>query len=181
MERRHFVKTAGLTGICSCFVARMLAEDAKPSPQPPAEDWRIDFGKQRYSKLVSLIAAKVDEKTFTGVIEDLGEFCSGTGFAGNYVGRLDDYLAEIKQRWGSESSRDDAAHTIKVSFQTPNNDCACPLMARGLVPAAACHCSVGAMRHAFSTVLGHPVTVELNESALRGDKRCAFTIRTDAS
>ena len=84
----------------------------------------------------------------------------------------------MRRRWGSETSHDPATHTVQVSFKTPNGDCACPLMGKGLVPSAACQCSVGAMRRSFSTVLGHPVTVELKESALRGDKCCSFTIRT---
>ncbi|MBK8477425.1 MAG: hypothetical protein IPL39_14325 [Opitutaceae bacterium] len=183
MERRDFLKSACAAGLCSCTVAGLLAgEEAKPGVSapaaiPPSEDWRIAFGKQRYAKLVSLVAEKVDERTFGEIIEDLGRFCSGSGFAGKYVGDLDGYLAESRRRWGAQTEHDAEAGVVKISFQTPQGDCGCPLMGKGLVPAAACRCSVGAMRQALAVVSGRAVDVELKESVLQGGARCAFAIR----
>jgi hypothetical protein len=179
MERREFFKNVGIAGLCSCFVSRLLATETASAPQqPPQEDWRIDFARQRYSRLVSLLAARVDEGTFQQIMEEVGKFCSDSGFAKQFPGRLEAYLAEMERRWGAKASFDPATQTAHVSFQPQSGDCACPLMGKGLVPGAACRCSVGAMRRSFSVVVGHPVTVDLKESVLQGGKCCAFAIHT---
>ncbi len=180
MERRAFLKNAGLTGLCSCFVARALAADSAAAPQPqptPPEDWRINFARQRYSKLVSLVAGRVDGATFNQLVEDVGAFCADSGFAKQFKGQLPAYLGEMEKRWGAQTSFDQATNTAQVAFNPPNADCACPLMGKGLVPGAACHCSVGSMKRAFAVVTGQPVEVELKESVLQGGQRCAFAIR----
>jgi predicted hydrocarbon binding protein len=38
------------------------------------------------------------------------------------------------------------------------------------------NCILGWQKAAFSTVLGKPVTVEIEESVLRGGSRCSFRI-----
>ncbi len=187
MERRDFLKTACTAGFCSCTVAGLFAgEDPKPASvsgnaTPPPEDWRIAFGKQRYAKLISLVAAKVDEKTFGEIIEEVGRFCSGSGFAKDFAGNLDGYCAQMQQRWGAKTEIDRERGVVTVAFAVPGGDCVCPLMGKGLVPAAACRCSVGAMRQAFTVVAQRAVAVELKESALQGGPRCAFEIRLGAA
>ena len=182
MERRDFLKSACVAGLCSCTVAGLLAGDettsaAPASPAlPPPEDWRIAFGKQRYSKLVSTVAAKVDEKTFGDIIEEVGRFCSSSGMAGKFIGDIDGYLAEAKKRWGSQSEYNREEGVVNFSFQT-GGDCACPLMSRGLVPLAACRCSVGAIRQSFTVVSQRTVECKLKESALQNGTRCSFEIR----
>ena len=179
MERRQFLKAAGCAGLCSCTVASLFASDTAPAaePAPAKEDWRIAFAKQRYSKLLTLVAAKVDADTFRQIVQDVGAFCSESGFSSKFAGNLEGYLAEMQKRWGAQTAYEPASQTAQVSFQPETRDCACPLMGKGLVPAAACHCSVGAMQHSFAVVMGRPVTVELRESLLQGGQRCAFAIR----
>ncbi len=182
MQRRDFLKSACAAGLCSCTVAGLLAAEdapssAAPAAPPPPEDWRIAFGRQRYSKLVSTVAAKVDATTFAEIIEEVGRFCSGSGFAGKFVGDLDGYLAEARRRWGAEIAHDRERGVVALSFGVPKGDCACPLMGKGLVPAAACRCSVGAIRQSFAVVTQRAVECELKESALQGAPRCAFEIR----
>lgn len=183
MQRRDFLMSACAAGLCSCTVAGLLAGD-EPKPAaatapatPPPEDGRIAFGRQRYAKLVSLVAAKVDEKTFGEIIEEVGRFCSGTGFAGKFAGDLEGYLAEARKRWGAQTEYDRGRGVVKISFQTPHGDCACPLMGKGLVPASACRCSVGAIRQSFTVVSQRAVECDLKESVLQGGARCAFEIR----
>jgi hypothetical protein len=177
MERRQFLKTASAAGLCSCLVASIFASEPNTPTKPaPAEDWRIGFAKQRYSKLITLVAGRVDEKTFREIVEDIGRFCSESGFSNKYTGQLEAYLAEMDSRWGSQTSFDATTQTVQVSFQPGSEDCACPLMGKGLVPAAACQCSIGAMRRSFATVTGHDVVVELKESVLQGGGKCSFAI-----
>jgi hypothetical protein len=178
MQRRQFIKNAGAVGLCSCFVARVFAGETTPPAKPaPTEDWRIGFGKQRYSKLITLVAARVDEKTFREIVEEVGRFCSESGFSKKFAGQLEAYLAEMQKRWGAKTSYDATTQTVQVSFQPESKDCACPLMGKGLVPAAACQCSVGSMRRSFANVTGHDVVVELKESVLQGGESCSFAIR----
>jgi len=185
MERRQFLKNAGAAGLCSCLVARVFAGDASSTtttekPKTP-EDWRAHFAKQRYSKLLTLVAARVDEKTFQEIVEDVGRFCSESGFSKKYVGQLESYLDELHKRWGSKTSYDAATQIVQVSFHPENKDCACPLMGKGLVPAAACQCSVGSMQRSFATVTGHDVVVELKESVLQGGENCTFAINVKSA
>ena len=181
MQRRQFLKNAGLAGLCSCLVARVFASDSAASTTStkpePTEDWRVNFAKQRYSKLLTLVGARVDEKTFREIVEEVGRFCADTGFSKKFSGRLEPYLAEMEKRWGAKTSYDASAQTVQVSFQPQIKDCACPLMGKGLVPAAACDCSVGAMRRSFSNVTGREVSVELKESLLQGGQNCSFSIQ----
>ena len=186
MERRDFLKSACAAGLCSCTVAALLAGEEPKSATTPAtavpspEDWRVEFGKQRYSKLVSVVAAKVDGETFAEIIEDVGRFCSGTGSAGKFVGDVDGYLSESRRRWGTQTEYDRERGVAKISFQT-GGDCACPLMGKGLVPAAACRCSVGSVRQTFTVLFGRAVECELKESVLHGAPRCTFAIRVPAA
>lgn len=182
MERRDFLKSAGAAGLCACAVANLIAADAPnpPAAPPPKEDWRIAFGRKRYSKLVSTVAAKVPPQAFDEIIEEVGRFCAGEGFAGKFAGDLDGYLAEARKRWGAQTEHDRERGIVMLAFAVPSGDCACPLMGKGLVPSAACRCSVGAIRQSFTVVTQRAVECELQESALRGDPRCAFEVRLGA-
>ncbi len=183
MERRDFLKSACAAGLCSCAVASLVAAD-EPKPaaeQPPKEDWRVAFGKQRYAKLVSVVAAKVEPATFQAIIEEVGEFCGSSGFAGKFAGDLDGFLAEVRKRWRAEVEHDPARGVVRLAFAVPGGDCACPLMGKGLVPAAACQCSVGSIRRMFSLVTQRPAQCDLKESVLAGGSRCAFEIRVGAA
>lgn len=185
MERRQFLKNAGTAGLCSCLVARVFAGDASSTTTTDkpktAEDWRAHFAKQRYSKLLTLVAARVDEKTFREIVEEVGTFCADSGFSKKYSGQLEAYLAEMQKRWGAKTSYDTTTQMVQVSFQPESKDCACPLMGKGLVPAAACQCSVGSMRRSFATVTGHDVVVELKESVLQGGEHCTFAIHVKSA
>jgi hypothetical protein len=182
MERRQFLKNAGTAGLCSCLVARALASDTTAPAKPTtAEDWRIGFAKQRYSKLLTLVAARVDEKTFREVVEDVGRFCADSGFSKKYAGQLEAYLAEIQKRWGAKTAYDASTQIVQVSFQPETKDCACPLMGKGLVPGAACQCSVGSMQRSFANVTGHDVVVELKESLLQSGQCCSFAIHVKSA
>lgn len=177
MQRRAFLKTACVSGLCSCTVSSLLAGDeaAAAPASPPSEDWRINFAKQRYGKLVSIVATKVDAKTFAEILEEVGRFCSNQGFAGKFAGNIEGYLSEMQKRWGAQTDFDKERGIVRVAFQT-NGDCGCPLMSKATVPAAACSCSVGAIAQSFTVVSGRAARCELKESMLQGGTRCAFEI-----
>ncbi|MFT3829928.1 MAG: hypothetical protein QM691_09520 [Opitutaceae bacterium] len=183
MERRHFLKSACTAGLCSCAVASLIAaeEPQSAAPQSPPEDWRIAFGRQRYAKLVSTVATRVDAATFAGIMEEVGRFCGSSGFAGKFAGDLDGFLAEAERRWQAQIEYAREHGVVRLAFATPKGDCACPLMGKGLVPVAACQCSVGSIRQMFTIVTRRAVQCDLKESVLRGDGRCSFAIRLAAA
>ena len=49
-------------------------------------------------------------------------------------------------------------------------------MKAGRTPGEFCDCTLGWQEEAFSTVLGKPVAVVVEESVLRGSSRCSFRI-----
>jgi hypothetical protein len=182
MERRDFLKSACAAGLCSCTVAALIAGDeakpeTAPAAPPPKEDWRVGFAKQRYAKLVSVVAAKVDPATFRSIIEEVGAFCGGTGFAGQFVGNLDGFVEELRKRWRADVAHDRERGIVRLSFGSASGDCHCPLMSKATVPPAACRCSVGSIRQMFTLVMQRPVQCELTESVIQGGARCAFEIR----
>lgn len=179
MQRRDFLKNACAAGLCSCAVARVLAADdpAPAAPTPPPENWRINFAKQRYGKLVSTVAEKVDPATFRAIIEEVGQFCGGSGFAAKFAGDLDGFLAEVRKRWGATVEHQKETGVVRLTFGGAGGDCHCPLMSKSTVPPAACACSVGSIRQMFTVVTQRAVGCELKESALQGGARCAFEIR----
>lgn len=181
MQRRDFFKAACAAGLCSCSVTALLAgeQGAAPATPAPSEDWRIAFAKARYSKLVSTVADHVDEATFLGIIEEVGRFCGSGSFASKFDGDLEGFLAEARQRWKAEATHDPESHVVRLSFRA-GGDCACPLMGKGLVPAAACQCSVGSIRQMFTSVMKRPVECSLQESVLQGGEKCAFEVRLGA-
>ena len=149
----------------------------RPPPTPPPEDWRINFAKQRYGKLVSTVAEKVDPATFRAIIEEVGQFCGGSGFAAKFAGDLDGFLAEVRKRWGATVEHQKETGVVRLTFGGAGGDCHCPLMSKSTVPPAACACSVGSIRQMFTVVTQRAVGCELKESALQGGARCAFEIR----
>jgi hypothetical protein len=179
MERRDFLKNAGMAGMCACVVGRIFASDSN-TPKAP-EDWRIAFARSRYSHLIKQLEARLAPEAFEEVLLEMGQFCSDAGFAKNFAGKLDEYLSEMERRWGATTTFDRQKQVVQFAFRPEHADCACPLMGKGLVPASACHCSLGAIRRSFTVVAQHPVQVKLLGSVLQGDDACRFAVELKPS
>jgi hypothetical protein len=89
-------------------------------------------------------------------------------------GDLQGFLATIKTRWVDQTEYDETAGILRVIGKI--RPCVCPLVKVGRTPPEFCTCTCGWNQFAFSTVLGKPVTVELEESVLRGASRCTHRI-----
>jgi len=66
---------------------------------------------------------------------------------------------------------DEKAGNIRVFDRGPH--CSCPPVKEGLT-SAQCDCTLGWQRETYSAILGLPVDGAVEESILRGDKRCVF-------
>ena len=101
---------------------------------------------------------------------------STAAFFNKYRGNLQGFLEKIKTAWVERTEYDEKTGILRVIGKPA--PCACPLVKMGRTPVEFCDCSRGWTQAAFSTVLGRPVSVEIEESVLRGGSRCSFRIGT---
>lgn len=187
MKRNEFLKVCA-AGVCGCgalgFLAPLSAqqknEEGQTSTVPADCDLlkrQLDFARDRFAKLMSITGEHVDGATRDGILFRLGQECapSYNRLLLEYRGNLQGFLDKIKTRWVERTEYDETTGILRV-IGKPRTACVCPLAEVGRTPADFCKCSIGWNQYWFSTVLGKPVTVEIEESVLRGDSRCSHRI-----
>ena len=182
MKRDEFIKGLCSMGVCSCASMALYATgsaraEEKPSEEIEALKWKMDFMRKRFAKLVGLLDANLDETTRHKIFESLGRECAEMfkDITGPYVGRPEAFLEEIKRRWAKETEYD--ARTGRIRVVDKSNHCTCALVDEALTPSSFCHCTLGWQKETYSMILGKPVDAELEESILRGGKRCVFRVQ----
>lgn len=179
MNRDEFFRTMCTMGICSFAGMASLAEGAQASSTPEVDElrWKLDFVRKRFAKLVGILDANLDERTRNKVFESLGRECARMfkDITGPFAGRPEAFLKEIKKRWAKETEYDKCAGRIRVVDKS--NHCTCALVDEGLTPPAFCQCTLGWQKETYSMILGQPVEAELEESVLRGGKRCVLRVQ----
>jgi predicted hydrocarbon binding protein len=183
MKRDEFFRTMCSMGLCSFAGMTMMAEEAQPSSNPEVNDlkWKLDFVRKRFAKLVGILDANLDETTRNKVFESLGRECARMfiDITGPYKGQPREFLAEIKKRWAKETEYDEATGRIRVVDKSDR--CTCALVDEKLTPPAFCNCTLGWQKETYAMILGQPVEAELEESVLRGGKRCVFRVHPTQS
>lgn len=188
MKRNEFFKTCG-AGMCGCGVLGLLAplaaradDAAKPAAAVP-EDYellkqQLEGARERFAKLLTVMGEQLDAATRNKILQGLGGQCSQPygPFFSKYRGNLQGFLDKIKTAWVERTEYDEKTGILRVVGKPA--PCACPLVKAGRTPVEFCDCSGGWNQAAFSTVLGRPVTIEIEESVLRGGTRCSFRIGT---
>jgi hypothetical protein len=150
MNRTEFLKTCA-GGLCSCTALGLLAPGNLPAAETPKpEDWRFQFIKQRYAKLLENLGGRVGDQTLNEI-------------------------QEFKQRANEDIAYDREKGVITV-VGPERGDCFCPLIDCKYTPKTACNCSLGWQQYVYETLLGKKVQVKLKESVLHGGKRCIFEI-----
>ena len=182
MRRDEFIKGLCTLGACSC-AGFMLgtggsarAED-KPNEEIEALKWKLNFMRVRFAKLVGILSANLDESTRKKVFECMGRECAKQfmDLTGKFKGNPEAFLEEIKKRWAKETEYDKEAGRIRVVDKS--NHCTCAFVDEQLTPPAFCDCTLGWQKETYSMILGQPVDAELEESILRGGKRCVFRMQ----
>jgi len=186
MKRNDFLKTCG-AGICGCGVLGFLAplsaraeNGAGQTSTAPAENSQLkrelEGSRERFAKLVSIMGENLDGATRDKILSSLGHECAKdySALFQKYRGDLQGFLAKIKTAWVEKTEYDEKAGILRVIGKP--SPCACPLVKVGRTPADFCNCTLGWQQEAFSTVMGKPVTVAIEESVLRGSSRCSFRI-----
>jgi predicted hydrocarbon binding protein len=125
--------------------------------------------------MLGMVSENVDAATRNKLLRRLGRYCAreNSGLTTKHKNDLSGFLQSI-QEWGAKPGYDEAAGTIRVVEARP---CSCPLVKEGVTPPEFCECTLGWQEEAYSTVLGKPVQVFLDESRLRGSDRCVFRIQ----
>jgi predicted hydrocarbon binding protein len=181
MRRDEFIRTACL-GACSCVGLGLWSEEsghAQSSGSSEVDELKgkLDFVRKRFAKLVAILDSNLDESTRKRVFESLGRACAREfmDLTGKFKGNPRAFLEEIKKRWVEEAEYDEQAGRIRVVDKSKT--CTCALVNEQLTPPAFCDCTLGWQMETYSMILGKPVEAELEESILRGGKRCIFRIQ----
>jgi predicted ArsR family transcriptional regulator len=176
MNRKQFLSDCACA-LCSCAAAGLITQNAAAEETKPAEDWRLPFVKQRYAKLIEILAGKVDEATLTEILRQLGYSCaSGYWLIKQHKGDVDGFIREFKKQANEDITYDREKGIVTV-VGPERTECFCPLIQKNLTSAKVCNCSLGWQQCTYETLLGRKVQVQLTESVLRGGKRCCFQIR----
>jgi hypothetical protein len=190
MKRNEFMKTCA-AGVCGCgllgFLAPLSAQSENGEGQTataPTDNSQLkrelDGSRERFAKLVSIMGENLDGATRDKILARLGRECAKDYAAlfQKYRGDLPGFLARIKAAWVERTEYDEKTGILRVIGKP--SPCACPLVKVGRTPADFCNCTLGWQQEAFSTVIGKPVTAEIEETVLRGGKRCSFRITVKA-
>jgi predicted hydrocarbon binding protein len=180
MTRNLFLRGCA-SGICSCAAVALVplekASAQSESPEEAALRRKIDACQVRFAKLVGILNQNLEPPVRKKVFESLGRECARQyhDLTNRYTNDLKGFLAMAQTQWVEKVDLDEKAGTIRIVDKGPN--CSCPLVKHGLTPPEFCDCTLGWQKEAYSAMLGRPVEVELEESILRGGRRCIFRIR----
>lgn len=139
---------------------------------------RADAARLRFSSLIEIIEERLPERDRKQMLHSLGGKCADTYRASlidRYKGDIKGFLEEGRRNWMAEATSDQAAGSIRIVDKGPR--CTCPMVKEGVTPPSFCDCTLGWQEATYSEILGKPVRAELEESILRGGKRCVFRIQ----
>lgn len=180
MTRNDFMTSCTL-GMCSCAASVLLPQDSAnaQSNNPELDElrWKLDAAQKRFAKLVGILNQNLDGPARKKIFESLGRECAQDyrGLTDKYKGDLKGFLGEVQKRWVTNADYDEKAGTLRIVDKA--STCTCPLVKPGLTPPEFCNCTLGWQKETYSAILGKPVDAEVEESILRGGKRCVFRIR----
>lgn len=175
MDRQSFLRKACGLGACSCLGLVLPSTNNVAASEDNGSDWKEEFVKHRFAKLIELLDSTLDEQTKNQIIENLGKECADNSIAKHYKNNLEGFFNEINKRWGEIVSYDKATGIIRVT--TPERDCFCPLVDSKKISKSICQCSVGWQTKTYNTILGRDVKAKCLESVVRGSTKCVFEIQ----
>jgi hypothetical protein len=172
MTRGQFLKGCA-SGLCSCAGVALVPLEAAGAQS----DSKVEACQVRFAKLVGILNQNLDPAERKKIFETLGRECARQyhDLIDKYKGDVKGFLAMGQTQWMEKAEYDEQAGTIRIVDKGPN--CSCPLVKPGMTPPEFCDCTLGWQKEAYSTMLQRPVEAELEESILRGGRRCVFRIR----
>ncbi len=179
MTRTDFMKCT--LGICSCAGLAVFQQEAAHAESGTLEidelKRRLDAARKRFAILVRILNDNLDGPTRRKILENLGRECAKqySSLTDKYKGNVNAFLDAIQRQWVEKAEYDEMAGTIRIVDKSKN--CTCPLVDQSQTPADFCDCTLGWQKETYSAILGRSVEVALEESILRGGKRCVFRIQ----
>ena len=186
INRKEFVKCCAAlcaAGVCSTAKAAQTgtaegAPERCDAEQLNAVRGKLENGQLRFARFVETMEKDFDAPERKRLFNGFGRQCArtyGPALIDRYKGNLRGFLDEGLRGWMAEATYDEAAGAIRIVDKSPH--CTCPLVKEGSTPPSFCDCTLGWQEEAYSEILGRPVHAELEESILRGGKRCVFRIK----
>jgi len=183
MNRKEFVTdcAAAICLFCAGKTSTAKADEAASVAcnSKELEDTanRADAARLRFSKLIEILNSHLPESECKQILHVLGGRCADTYRADlidRYKGNIQGFLEEGRQHWMAEAVYDETKGTIRIVDKGPS--CSCPMVQVGMTPGSFCNCTLGWQEQTYAEILGKPVKAELEESILRGGKRCVYRI-----
>jgi hypothetical protein len=182
MDRKEFLGACA-TGLCACAAGALIPVSSLSAAEPATpEDWRPRFVKQRYAKLVQILAERMSPAELDQTLRELGGYCSSLWDQTviEHRGDFEGLSKLVKQGSSGDDISWDREKGVITMTSPERTDCYCPLISRVQnTPPVVCNCSLGWQKHTWETFLQRPVRVELKETVLRGGKRCIFEIHIE--
>lgn len=179
LNRMDFVRGCAVALCGSCGTAAVAETPASCDPKElQSAAVQIDAAQYRFAKLVEQIAENLPEEAGNKLLHGLGRQCAATyksKLLDRFKGDIHGFLEEGRRSWMAQADYDETAGTLRIVDK--QTECVCPAVKKGTTPGKFCECTLGWQEAAYSTVLGKPVVAELEESILRGGKRCMYRIR----
>ena len=97
-----------------------------------------------------------------------------TALIDRYKGDIEGFLEEGRRNWMAEATYNRTKGTIRIVDK--GAACSCPMVKAASTPPSFCDCTLGWQEQTYAEILGRPVKAELEESILRGGKRCVYQI-----
>jgi len=201
MERRNFLVSLGKCGLSASLLSIMpsvMAGENNQAGTIPAEDdptkiqhscpEKMEFAEDWIRKFMGVLDENLDETTRNRIMECNGKVCM-TSYLKKEGKTIQPISFEKFTEWAGKNAKNGSIrvegrsiyYVYMLNYQgkpAPEETCLCPFVEskpKGLSHTY-CQCSVGYVREYFSQILGQPVKVTLQESVLRGGKRCRFKI-----
>jgi 7,8-dihydropterin-6-yl-methyl-4-(beta-D-ribofuranosyl)aminobenzene 5'-phosphate synthase len=169
-------------GFCGCLCAGLLNTNdanAETEKKDTPIAWHAPFARRRYLALMQILYEQLGPEEFSKTIQKLGRECSkGIKMISDCKGKPDEYFEKLKKRWNEDSFWDKEKGVITIA-SAERTECTCPLIDTKKMPGYVCDCSLGWQKQTFETVLGKKVDVKIEESLLRGERRCVFKVTVD--
>ncbi len=188
MKRNDFIKTC-TAAVCGCGVLNFLAgaeirppesgsgQSTAVPDEPALLKSQLEGAHERFARLLAVMGEELDEAARNRILRRLGGQCAqrNAKFFEAYRGNLAGFVDRAKTAWLEKAEYDEKAGLLRVVGKP--SPCYCPLVKMGLTPASFCTCTLGWQEAAYSTILGKPVTAEIEETVLGGGSRCSFVLR----
>jgi predicted hydrocarbon binding protein len=138
-------------------------------------EWRFNHARSQFYKYIELTLPllAVDDKKI--VFQQLGRNCANSlGWAQKYIGNPEGFFQFMKEHSGETIYFNEERN--KITVETAQRACDCPIMKDKCIDGIYCECSIGWQKQTYEIILNKKVSVTIKEAVFRGSTRCVFEI-----